>query len=122
MQNDDGEQRGGQGRAKRRGNVEIALALIEGKLHRAVGDKRCGCGACAYWIVRAARTVGISRSSLEAALPPAAKPEPHGRRGRRAPGASRARICEAGTFRVRGRDVDAQQGLGMLLARLHESG
>lgn len=99
--------------------VRFALTLIEGKLHRAAGDRRCGCGVCGYWVARAARTAGIARHRLEAALPPAAKPEP---RRRRAPGPGRVQICESSTIRVRGRDVDPQQGLAVLLARLHEPG
>jgi hypothetical protein len=98
--------------------LQFALALIEGRLHKAVGDKRCGCGPCAHWVAVAARRAGISRDRVEAALPPAAKPQP---RRSRAPRRESARICESTTIRVRGEDVDPQQGLAILLARLHDS-
>jgi len=97
------------------GKIRFALALLEGRLHKAVGDKRCGCGPCAHWVAVAALHAGVPRESLEAALPPAAKPQ----RGRRR--ASRAwtvRICDSGTVRVRGRNVDSQEGLAILLSRL----
>jgi hypothetical protein len=96
--------------------LRFALALIEGRLHKAVGDKRCGCGQCAHWIAIAARRAGVTREDLEAALPAAAKPE---RPRSRAPREWRVRICDSGTIRVRGRDVDWQEGLAILLARLH---
>jgi hypothetical protein len=57
------------------GRLRFALTLIEGRLHKAVGDKRCGCGQCSHWIAFAARRSGVTRESLEAALPPPAKPE-----------------------------------------------
>ena len=102
-----------EGRAAR---VRFALALIEGRLHKAVGDKRCGCGKCAHWVTVAAQRAGLRREDLEAALPPAAQtaaPRPRVARTWQVP------ICESGTVRVRGRDVDPQQGLAILLERLH---
>lgn len=99
--------------------VRCALAMVSGRLHKAVGDKRCGCGACAHWIAIAAHRAGISRKHLEAALPPAAKPEPA---RRRKPQRLQVRICDAGAVRVRGQDVDPQEGLALLLRRLHGSG
>ncbi|MGA5541364.1 hypothetical protein ACPCIR_05880 [Mycobacterium sp. NPDC051198] len=54
--------------------IEFAVAQLQGRLHTAAGDKRCGCGPCGYWVARAARSAGISRQTLEAHLAPAAKP------------------------------------------------
>jgi hypothetical protein len=91
--------------------LRIALALLEGRLHKASGAKRCGCGPCAHWVAVAARRAGISRGRLEAALPPVAKPEP---RRRMASRQGRVRICESSTIRVRGRDVDPREGFAIL--------
>lgn len=96
--------------------LRIALALLTGRLHKAAGDKRCGCGLCAHWVALAARRTGVSREQLEAALPRPAKPEPH--RARK-PRAMRVRICDSSTIRIRGKDVDAREGLVILLQRLH---
>jgi hypothetical protein len=97
--------------------LRFALALIEGRLHQAVGEKRCGCGQCAHWVVVSARRAGVSRERLEAALPPAARPQ----RGRARPQrAWSVRICDSSTIRVRGRDIDPQQGLAILLSRLSD--
>jgi hypothetical protein len=82
---------------------------------RAGFDKRCGCGQCAHWVRIAAQRAGVSREQLEAVLAPAAKPQ---RRGSRAPREWLVRICDSSTIRVRGRDVDSQAGLAILLARL----
>lgn len=98
--------------------IQIAVALTEGRLHTAVGDKRCGCGPCAHQVVMAARRAGVTREQLEAALPPAARPEPRPRRRRCD---SLVRLSESCTVRVRGRDVEVQQGLALLLGRLHSS-
>lgn len=97
------------------GRLRFALTLIEGRLHKAAGDKCSGCGQCSHWIAVAARRSGVTREHLEAALPPPAKPQR--RRSRLArPG---VRICDSVTVRVRGRDVDPQEGLALLLKRLH---
>lgn len=98
--------------------LRFALALVTGRLHRAQGDKRCGCGPCAHRVALAARLAGVSRDRLEAALPPAAKPQPP--RRRRRPQAMQVQICEAGAVRVRGRDVTQQEGLAVLMTRLHD--
>ncbi len=100
-------------------NVRFALAIVAGRLHTANGNKRCGCGPCAHWVAIAARRAGIPREHLESALPPAAKPEPA---RRRKPQRLQARICDSGTVQLRGRDVDPQEGLALLLRRLHGSG
>lgn len=55
--------------------LRFALTLIKDRLHKAVGDKRCGCGQCSHWIAVAARRSGVTRERLEAPLPPPAKPE-----------------------------------------------
>lgn len=99
--------------------LRFALALVTGRLHKAQGDKRCGCGPCAHRVALAARQAGVSRKRLEAALPPAAKPEPP--RRRRRPEPMRVQICESGAISVRGRDIDQQQGLAVLLTRLHRA-
>lgn len=99
--------------------VRFALAIVMGRLHEAHGDKRCGCGPCAHWVAVAARRAGIPRDRLEAALPPAAKPEPP---RRRRPRPMQVRICESGSVRLRGQDVDPWEGLAELLSRLHGSG
>ena len=98
------------------GRLRFALGLIEGRLHKAVGDKRCGCGPCAHWVAVAAQRAGVPREQLEAALPPAAKPQ---RMRSRPVRTWRVPICDSGTIRVRGHDVDAQEGLAILFARLH---
>jgi hypothetical protein len=98
--------------------MQFALDQLKGRLHDSVGDKRCGCGPCAYWVARAARAAGVSRAELEARLPPPAKAErPRSRRSQ----PMRARICESGTIRPRGSDVDPQSGLAMLFTRLHDA-
>src|SRR5262249_34835888 len=99
--------------------IRWALALVAGRLHKAEGGKRCGCGPCAHRVATAARIAGVPRKRLEAALPPVAKPEP--RRPRR-PRGMQVQICESGSIRVRGRDVEPQEGLAVLLGRLHEDG
>jgi hypothetical protein len=102
------------------GKSRFALALVEGRFHKAVGDKRCGCGQCAHWVAVVARRAGVSRERLEAALPPAAKPQRERRGCPGAPRAWRVRICESGTIRVRGRDVDPGERLAILLSRLSD--
>lgn len=57
------------------GRLRFALTLIEGRLHKAAGDKCSGCGQCSHWIAVAARRSGVTREHLEAALPPPAKPQ-----------------------------------------------
>lgn len=99
--------------------LRFALALVAGRLHKAQGGKRCGCGPCAYRVALAATQAGISRKRLEQALAPVAKPEPP--RRRRHPRPMRVQICESGAVRVRGRDIDQQEGLAILLTRLHGS-
>lgn len=95
--------------------IRFALAIVQGRLHTAQDGKRCGCGPCAHWVATAARRAGVSRARLEEALPPAAKPEPR----RRRPKPMRTRICDSGSVRLRGRDLDPQTGLAVLLARFH---
>ncbi|RUP25857.1 MAG: hypothetical protein EKK51_31505 [Mycolicibacterium sp.] len=94
--------------------TEYALALVEGRLHKAVGDKRCGCGACAHQVAMAARRAGITAADLAAALAPVAKAE---RPRTRTNGQSRVLICDSATVRSRGDRVG--EGLAALLARLH---
>ncbi|HTQ22633.1 hypothetical protein [Mycobacterium sp.] len=101
------------------GRLKFALALVEGRLHKAVGDKRCGCGQCAHWVTVAAQRAGIACDELEAALAPVAKPQ---RRRQRRPRPMGVQVCDSATIRVRGRDVDPREGLAILLARLHDSG
>ena len=101
------------------GRLSFALALVEGRLHKAVGDKRCGCGQCAHWVTVAARRAGLARAELEAALAPVAKPEPRAKSRRRTPSPTRVRVCDSATIRLRGCDVDPVEGLAILLARLH---
>ena len=98
--------------------VRFALALVAGRLHKANGDKRCGCGPCAHWVATAARRAGVSRDRLESALPPAAKPEPRRPRTRQR---MQARICDSGSIRLRGRDANPGEGMALLLSRLHHS-
>jgi hypothetical protein len=98
--------------------LRFALALCVGRLHKAQGDKRCGCGPCAHWIAVAAKWAGVPRKRLESALPAPAKPEP-GRRRR--PRSMRVQICESGAISVRGRNIDQQEGLAVLFSRLHDS-
>ena len=65
------------------GKVRFALALLEGRLHKAVGGKRCGCGACGHWVAVAARHAGLTREELAAVLPaPATPTRRRGRAGR----------------------------------------
>lgn len=97
--------------------IAFAIAQLQGKLHTAAGDKRCGCGPCGHWVARAARSAGISRQSLEAHLGPAAKPQT--RRATRRPLTSR--ICDSSTIRPRGSD-EVGTGIALLLNRLHEGG
>jgi hypothetical protein len=99
--------------------LKFALALIKGRLHKAVGEKRCGCGQCAHWVTVAAKHAGVRRAHLVAALPPAAKPQ---RASRRARQPWRVRICDSTTIRIRGRDVDEGEGLAILISRLHDPG
>lgn len=99
--------------------VRFALAIVAGRLHKANGDKRCGCGACAHWVAIAAHRAGIPKEHLESALPQPAKPA--GARQRK-PQRLQVRICEGGSVRLRGQDVDPQEGLALLLRRLHGSG
>ena len=98
------------------GRLRFALTLIEGRLHKAVGDKRCGCGPCAHWVTVAAQRAGVRREDLVAALPPVARQR---RQRRAAPRRWRVPICDSSSIRVRGRDVDEGEGLALLLARLH---
>ncbi|WP_006246338.1 hypothetical protein [Mycolicibacterium tusciae] len=99
--------------------LRFALAIVAGRLHKANGDKRCGCGPCAHWVAVAAYRAGIPRGHLESALPPAAKPKPA---HRHKPERLQVRICDSGTVKLRGQDVDPQEGLALLLRRLHDSG
>lgn len=98
--------------------LAYALAVVAGRLHTAVGEKRCGCGQCAYWVRLAALAAGISRVRLEEALPAPARPEPM---RRRQPRELRVRISDHSTVRVRGRAAEPSEGLAALLARLHVS-
>ncbi|OBJ98307.1 hypothetical protein A5746_12995 [Mycolicibacterium conceptionense] len=97
--------------------ITFAIAQLQGRLHTAVGDKRCGCGLCGYWVARAARSAGTSRQTLEAHLAPAAKP----RRHRRASRPLTSRICDSSTIRARGSE-DLGEGIALLLSRLHQDG
>jgi hypothetical protein len=97
--------------------LRLAMALVEGRLHKAVGGKRCGCGPCAHWVAVAARQAGVPREQLAAVLPPAARLEP---RRSRSPRSMQARICDSATISVRGGDVTAQEGMAILLTRLHD--
>lgn len=99
--------------------LKFAVAIVESRTHKAVGGKRCGCGPCAHWVALAARWAGVPRKRLVAELPLAAKPE---RRRPRPQHKLRARICDSGTVRVRGRDIDPQEGLAILLSRICEPG
>ena len=99
--------------------VRFAVNLLKGRLHRAVGGKRCGCGACAHWVAMAARRAGIPREQLEAALAPAAAAQ---KRPSRRLQPMRVKISESSTFRVRGREVTGHEGLAMLLTRFHDPG
>ncbi len=101
--------------------IQIAVALTAGRLHQAVGDKRCGCGPCAHQVAMAARRAGVRREQLEAALPPAARPEPRQRRNQRTRRNSTVRLSEACTLRVRGGDIDPQEGMALLQERLHRT-
>lgn len=100
--------------------IEKAIALTEGRLHTAVGDKRCGCGPCAHQVAMAARRAGVTQEQLQAALPPAARPEPGARRRR--PGGPLGPISESCTVRMRGRGADPREGVALLAERLHSSG
>jgi hypothetical protein len=99
--------------------IRVAKALLQGRLHQAVGDKRCGCGPCAHQIAMAARRAGVRRDALEAALLPVARPEPRHRRPRPS---GRVRIAESCTIRVRGDRAEYGDGLAILLERLHRDG
>jgi len=96
--------------------VQQAKAFVEGRLHTAAGEKRCGCGPCAHWVAIAARRAGIRREQLEAALAPPARAE---RPQRRRPSPTGVRICDSATIRVRGRQAEHGEGLAALLDRLH---
>ncbi|WNG81157.1 hypothetical protein C6A86_023660 [Mycobacterium sp. ITM-2016-00316] len=96
--------------------IAFAVAQLKGRLHTAAGDKRCGCGQCGHWVAQAAHSAGISRLTLGANMPLAAKLQPHRRRTRR-PMVSR--ICENSTIRARGSDEPAA-GIALLLSRLHD--
>ena len=81
--------------------LRFALALCVGRLHKAHGDKRCGCGPCAHWVAVAAKWAGVPRQRLEAALPAPAKPEPRRRRrpqSMRGRSASPARSASVGAI------------------------
>lgn len=99
--------------------LQAALAGLEGRLHTAAGDKRCGCGPCAHQVAMAARRTGVPRDVLEAALPAPARPEPRERRRRRQ---SLVRISDSCTIRVRGDKGVTQEGLALLLGRFHNLG
>ncbi len=92
------------------GKVRFALALPEGRLHKAVGGKRCGCGACGHWVAVAACHAGLAREELEAVSPAPAKPTR--RRGRAGVQGAFTSATPA-AIRVRGRDVDAREGLAI---------
>ena len=96
--------------------VQQAKAFVEGRIHTAAGEKRCGCGPCAHWVAVAARRAGIPREQLEAALPPAARAE---RPQRRRPSRTGVRICDSATIRVRGGRAEYGEGVAALLDRLH---
>ncbi|MFM9376932.1 hypothetical protein [Gordonia sp. VNK21] len=100
--------------------VQLAVAMVQARTaaHRAAGDKRCGCGQCAHWVLVAARRAGISRERLEAALPPRATAEPRPKRRPR-PHGMRTRICESGTIRLRGGDHTEAAGIRALLDRMY---
>lgn len=97
--------------------LRVAMALIGGRLHTAVGGKQCGCGQCSHQVAMAARRAGISRQQLETALAPVATPERARRRVRREP--MRARICDSSTIRPRGHEGDRAEVITALLSRLH---
>lgn len=98
--------------------LRFALALVEGRLHTAVGDKRCGCGPCAHWVAVAARRPGIPRARPEEALLPSAKPEPSRRSRTRG---MRVRLTEHASVRVSGGQGSPSEGLAAFLAQLHDS-
>ena len=98
--------------------VRVALALVKGRLHTAVGGKRCACGQCAHQVAIAARRAGIPRQRLEAALAPVAGPDRPRRARKRAP--LQARICDSGTIRPRGHQGDRAAGISAFLSRLHQ--
>ena len=97
--------------------LQVAMALIKGRLHTAVGEKRCGCGQCAHQVAMAARRAGVSRQRLEAALAPVAKAERPRHARRQAP--LQARICDASTIRPRGHEGDRAAGISAFMSRLH---
>ena len=105
-------------KAVRPSRVEFAQGLVKGRLHEAVGGKRCGCRQCAYWVTVAAGRAGISREQLESVLAPVAAADWSHARAR---AQLRARIGDTATVSVRGRDVEASAGLAVLLARFHDS-
>lgn len=96
--------------------ISFALARLEGRLHRAAGDKRCGCAQCAWWVAMAAKAAGVSREQLEDRLPPRARSE----RRRRAARPMTTRIAESGTFRARGAAGTDGAGILLMLSRLHQ--
>ena len=97
--------------------MQVALTLVQGRLHTAAGGTRCGCGPCAHQVAVAARRAGVPRQQLEAALAPVATPD-RPRQPRR-PAPMRTRICDSSTIRPRGHDGDRAAGLSALLSRLH---
>lgn len=97
--------------------LRVAMALIKGRLHTAVGDRRCACGQCAHQVAMAARRAGVSRQQLEAALAPVAKPDRL--RQPRRPAPMQARICDSSTIRPRGHEGDRAEGISAFLSRLH---
>lgn len=97
--------------------ISFGLARLAGRLHRAAGDKRCGCGQCAWWVALAANAAGVSRQQLEDRLPPPARSE----RKRRPVRPMTARIGDAGAFRVRGAAGTDDNGILLMLSRLHQT-
>ncbi|WP_149359210.1 hypothetical protein [Lolliginicoccus suaedae] len=93
-----------------------AVKLLSGRLHQAKPGTICRCGVCAHRIALIARRVGISRAALREALQGPVEEE--------APAAPRrpltAQVCVAGTICPRGSRNNAE-GIGILLARLHEA-
>ncbi len=98
--------------------MRFAVAIVEARTaeHQARGEKRCGCGACAHWVIMAAHWTGVDRAKLVAALPEPAKAATQRRRVQRG---LRVQICESGTVRFRGSDAGEAAGLALLLGRLH---
>lgn len=84
--------------------IAFAVDQLEGRLHTATGDKRCGCGPCRHWVGMASKAAGVSRQRLESHLLPPAKADRH----RRRPRPITSRIGESGS------------GIDMMLRRLHQ--